>query len=322
MDNYNSYNMGASVPVYLITGFLEGGKTSFLQETIEDPQFDTGSKTLVISCEEGETELDVSKAKRSKTILRTLESEEELTADRLSRWDLNFAPDRVLVEYNGMWMGKTFLEAMPRNWVIQQKFFFADGRSFLSYNQNMRSLVFDKLQNCDMVVFNRFPKDEDVMPYHKIVRAVNRAAGIVYEDTAGGLRYDEIVDPLPFDKSAKVIDIADRDFAIWYQDLNEELRSYNGKTVRFKAQLSTPSDLGKGTFLAGRHMMNCCAADIAYAGLIATDSPTPVKNGEWVDLTATVKIKLHKAYGGVGPVLDVQRIAPAQPPEELVASFY
>ena len=36
------------VPVYLFTGFLEAGKTKFIQETLEDPRFNTGEKTLVL----------------------------------------------------------------------------------------------------------------------------------------------------------------------------------------------------------------------------------------------------------------------------------
>ena len=45
------------IPVYLFTGFLDAGKTTFIQETLEDPQFNDGQKTLILLCEEGETEL-------------------------------------------------------------------------------------------------------------------------------------------------------------------------------------------------------------------------------------------------------------------------
>ena len=44
------------IPVYLFVGFLESGKTSFVQETLQDPQFDSGDKTLLLVCEEGEVE--------------------------------------------------------------------------------------------------------------------------------------------------------------------------------------------------------------------------------------------------------------------------
>ena len=42
-----------TVPVYLFTGFLESGKTSLIKETLLDPGFNDGEKTLLLACEEG-----------------------------------------------------------------------------------------------------------------------------------------------------------------------------------------------------------------------------------------------------------------------------
>lgn len=320
MNNY--FGLDRDVPVYLITGFLEAGKTSFIQETLEDKEFDNGQSTLLILCEEGEREADLGKIKSPVTI-RVLDDEERLTQKLLEEWQNRFQPERVLVEYNGMWQKRTFYQAMPMGWLIQNEFCFLDARTFMSYNANLRTLVFDKLQNCDLVVFNRFPKGEDVMPYHKIVRAANRGCTIVYEDAQGGIQYDEIVDPLPFDKKAPVIQIEDRDFAFWYQDLGEELPSYDGKTVRLKAQVALPPELREGEVLVGRRMMNCCAADISFVGLVAKDPTIPVGNGDWVDLTAKIQLKRHPMYHHtVGPVLTVREMRPAPPPEEEVASFF
>ena len=38
------------IPVYLFTGFLESGKTKFIQETLEDERFNAGEKTLLLLC--------------------------------------------------------------------------------------------------------------------------------------------------------------------------------------------------------------------------------------------------------------------------------
>ena len=46
------------IPVYAFTGFLESGKTKFIQETLEDPRFNGGERTLLLVCEEGEEEYD------------------------------------------------------------------------------------------------------------------------------------------------------------------------------------------------------------------------------------------------------------------------
>ena len=49
-----------NIPVYLFTGFLESGKTKFIQETLEDKRFHKNEKTLVLVCEEGVEEFEPS----------------------------------------------------------------------------------------------------------------------------------------------------------------------------------------------------------------------------------------------------------------------
>lgn len=46
------------VPVYLFTGFLESGKTTFMNESMAEPEFTAGERNLCILCEEGEVEPD------------------------------------------------------------------------------------------------------------------------------------------------------------------------------------------------------------------------------------------------------------------------
>ncbi len=312
----------AEVPVYLFTGFLEAGKTKFLQETLEDPRFNSGERTLLIMCEEGMEELTPDTFASPNIFLHYVEEVDELSEENLQRWFLEANAERVLVEYNGMWMLDDFYMNMPPQWAVYQEFMFADAGSFLSYNANMRQLCYDKLKSCELIVFNRFPEGADIMPYHKIVRAANRACDIAYESVDGSVKYDDIVDPLPFNKKAKLIDIADNDYAIWYRDLNEELESYQGKTVRFKAQLALSEDLEKDELVVGRQMMTCCADDIAFAGLIAVgNSRTDLKNSQWIELTASITIEEHPGYDRPGPVLKVIELRACSAPAETVASF-
>ena len=51
-------NTPAEVPVFLFLGFLDAGKTKFIQETLEDRRFNAGERTLLLVCEEGEEELN------------------------------------------------------------------------------------------------------------------------------------------------------------------------------------------------------------------------------------------------------------------------
>ena len=311
------------IPVYLFTGFLDAGKTKFIQETLEDKRFNTGERTLLIVCEEGEEEYAPDQFACSRVIVRRADDEGGFNTELLKQWEVDTGCERVLIEWNGMWMLDTLYGAMPERWVIYQEFMFADAQTFLMYNTNMRQQMYDKLKSCELVVLNRFDRTQDVMPFHKVIRAANRSCDIAYEDRSGKVKYDDIEDPLPFDKNAKVIEIAERDYAIWYRDLNEELKSYNGKTVRFKAQIARSDDLEAGTVVVGRQLMNCCAADIQFAGLIAVNNTRDdLESGDWVELTASIRVRKHPGYSRPGPVLTLLEISRAEPAEEEVATFY
>lgn len=311
------------IPVYLFTGFLDAGKTSFIQGTLEDKRFNSGERTLVLLCEEGETELDVSRYPAKNVYIEIIDEQEQLTAEHLTSLQKKHRAQRVIIEYNGMWLLSTLFQNMPRNWVIYQEMLFADANTFAAYNANMRNLVVDKLGSPELVVFNRAKKGLDKMALHKIVRGVTRRSDIAYEYGENDVEYDDIEDPLPFDKEATVIKVADNDYALWYRDLSEELNSYDGKTVEFKGQVVVDRSIPKGCFIIGRPLMTCCADDIRFAGLACewADAPT-LKNRDWVVVTACIAIREHACYGRVGPVLAAQSVVKVDAPENEVATFY
>ncbi len=315
--------MDKEIPVYLFTGFLEAGKTKFIQGTLEDPRFCEGENTLLIVCEEGEIEYEPDKFCDKNTYIEYIDDASNLGVKDLDDMVKKYNAKRVLIEYNGMWDMEELFYGMPDNWVIYQEFMFADSRTFIQYNTNMRQQAFNKLKTCDCLVFNRYDDSMDMEALHKIVRAVNRKCDIVYERPDGSVIPDEIVDPLPFDLNADIIEIADRDYAIWYRDMDEELNKYDGKIVRVKGICANSTRLPAGIFVIGREVMTCCEADIQPAGLACEfNGPKPMPKS-WVMITAKIAIKKSAAYGSKeGPVLIVQKIEPAEIPEEIVTTFY
>lgn len=310
-------------PVYLFTGFLESGKTMFIQDTLEDERFNSGEKTLLLVCEEGEEEYDPSRFSGKNVTIKYIDSEDELSEEALERFQKESGAVRVMVEYNGMWLLQSFYDSMPDGWIPYQDMLFFDANTFLNYNANMRSLVVDKLRDCDVCVFNRVPEGFDTMQLHKVVRGTTRRSDIIYEATDGTVTPDEIEDPLPFDINADTIVIADRDFALFYRDLTEEMKKYKGKTVKFKGLAATDSKFPSRTCAIGRHIMTCCAADIAFCGLVSKLSDgVAVENGAWYNVTATVEVRFSRLYGKTGPVFNVKELAPTEAPEEQVATFY
>ena len=311
--------MASRIPVYLFTGFLEGGKTHIIQESMEDQKFNSGEKTLIIQCEDGVDELDVSRFYGQNVYLEMIDSEEELNRANLTALTKKHRIDRIIVEYNGMWSLNTLYENMPDNWAIYQEMMFADANTFLSYNTNMRQLMVDKLLNCEMIVLNRTPDDIDKEAIHKVVRGISRRAAITYDYPDGHVEYDEIEDPLPFDVNAPVIVIKDEDYALFYRDLSEDMQKYSGKTVKFKGLIARDGN----NVLAGRHVMTCCADDIAFHPLVCIfKEQTNLKTRDWVTLTGVLKLEKHKLYRGEGPVLYVNATEFAVVPAQEVATFY
>ncbi len=312
-----------NIPVYLFTGFLEGGKTHIIQESMSDERFNTGEKTLIILCEEGIEELDVSTFPGKNVYLATLDSESDVTPEKLKACIGGHLIDRIIIEYNGMWQLGTLYNNLPDGWYIFQNMMFADANTFFTYNQNMRSLMVDKLMSCEMIVLNRTPDNIDKEEVHKLVRGVSRRAVITYDYPDGSVEYDEIEDPLPFDIDAPVIVIEDADYAVWYRDMSEEMEKYDGKTVKFKGIVARDIKLGKDALVIGRHVMTCCVDDIAYQGLVCKfTSDVPYRTRDWINVTGKIKIEKNKLYGRPGPVIYAENSAYTDKPEQEVATFY
>ena len=312
------------VSVYLFLGFLESGKTKFIQETLEDKRMENGENTLLLICEEGEEEYDPKKFGVNNVAVVTLESVSELTEENLSAITRKYKAQRVIVEYNGTWLLQQFFDAMPESWVINQMMTFFDANIFLNYNANMRQLVFDKIQMTQMVVFNRFKGEYSKEEFHKIVRGISRRPDIVYEYVGGKAEFDEIEDPLPFDVNAPVIEISDKDFAWFYRDMAENGKSYIGKTVKFKGMAAVSKKVPKGYIVLGRHIMTCCEADIAYDGFAVKCNGLldGIATRDWLEVTAKIGYEYNSIYRNQGPVLSATELKRADPPEEVVATYY
>lgn len=313
----------ATIPVYLFTGFLEGGKTHIIQESMEDKKFNSGEKTLILQCEEGIDEFDLDRFWGKNVYLERIEEETDVNVENLTRLAKQHKIDRVIIEYNGMWKMQTLYDNLPQGWAIYQEMMFADANTFISYNNNLRQLMVDKLLGAEMIVLNRTPAGIDKEEIHKIVRGVSRRTAITYDYPDGHVEYDDIEDPLPFDLSAPVVQIEDNDYAMFYRDLSEEMSKYAGKVLRFKGIAARDEKLGDRTLLLGRHVMVCCADDISYSPLVCIfPSATTIKTGDWVTVTGEVRVEKHKLYRGQGPVLYVRSTEFAVKPVQEVATFY
>ena len=313
------------IPMFLFTGFLDSGKTTFVESTLEDKRFNDGKqRILVIRCEQGDEEYDLSAIGGENVFIRDVEDEEELNEVNFQRWAAETSADRVMVEYNGMWMLQQLFDIMPDNWIIAQEITFADSNMFSVYNANMRNLVFDKLKMCNVIQFNRCDDKTDTDLLHKAVRQCNRRCDIFYEYGDGKNVYDEKKDPLPFDMNAPVISIEDRDFAYFYAEIMENGKNFEKKTVEFTGFYpDSKKTLPEGMFVAGRLLMNCCAADTQFAGIacFCAKDKCPAKES-WFRVRGKIRLQRDHLFSGKVPMMDVISIVPVSEPEDPVATFY
>ena len=309
------------IPVYAFTGFLDSGKTKFIQDTLCDLRFNAGERTLLLICEEGEEEYSLKPYPHKNVYFERID-QDKISTDELEALFRKHKAERIVIELNGILSAETFYQKMPMDWQIAQEVMFADGNTILSYNTNMRSLVVDKLMGCEMVVFNRIPPQTDIMPLHKLARSINRRVAILYEYTDGTTQMDDIEDPLPFDINAPIIEIQDEDYALFYRDIVESPKKYKGKTVSFKAQVAKLRKEKAGFFAPGRFVMTCCVDDIEFMGIPCKyEKSEELKARSWVQLTATVEVRFHSIYRGIGAVLHATEIVDAEAPEQDVATF-
>ena len=310
------------VPIYLVTGFLESGKTTFLDFTLQQDYFAIDGKTLLILCEEGEEEYDMDKLKLTNTVIEVIEDEEDLTPQRLAAMDIIHQPERVVIEYNGMWLVSKFEQMeLPDGWGIEQEITCVDATTYQVYMANMKSLFMDMVRNTDMVVFNRCKEGDPLPAYRRGIKVANQSAEVIFEDEEGELG-DIFQDEMPYDMNADIIDIEDIDYGIWYVDMMDNLDKYVDKTVRFKGQVLKSRELNAGFFVPGRMAMTCCADDTQFIGYICKNPAAKrLRIGSWVTVTAKVKDEFMEVYNGRGPVLYATEIEAAEKPEQELVYF-
>lgn len=315
------------IPVYVITGFLESGKTTFMQETLEDPGFSSGKeKTLLLACEEGMEEYDPQVLKRYRTDLVEAEDEEAFTPEFLHMCGQQYQPERVLIEYNGVWQLKRLLEMeLPKDWVIVQVITLVNAETFDVYLGNMRSIIMEHFAGTDMVIFNRCTIETPRASYRRTVRAINGRAQVYFEAADEDVEFPE--EELPFDAEADHIVLEDEDFGIWYLDAMDEPKKYVGKQVTFTGMVWKAPKMKKGNFVPGRFAMTCCADDTTFIGFICKaragfeEQVEALEIRQFVRITATVAYEFQKDYRGKGPVLYLDELSAAEKPREELVYF-
>lgn len=309
------------IPVYLFTGFMDSGKTTLIKETLLDNDFADGSDTLILVCEDGDEEYSKGEMARANAEILMVENQKDLTSSFIDQCLAKYHPDQLFVEYNGTWEVGPFLEdVIPDSCELVQVLSTVDATTFDNYITNMRPMMMEQLFPSDVVIFNRCDDDTPKGRFRRIVKAQNRKAQIAYERADGTM--DEGEEPLPYDMTSNELDITDMDFGIWYLDVMDHPKDYEGKTVHFLALVYHPANSKPGIFIPGRFAMTCCVEDIQFLGVkCKCDADFPIKHKSWLDVTGTIKYEYAREYKGRGPVIYATSLKPAEKPEDELVYF-
>ena len=306
-------------PTYVINGFLDSGKTSFFRYTLAQPYFKAKGKTLLILCEDGEEAYGDRLLKDTDTALVTIDDEADFTPEKLVALDREYDPERVLIEWNGMWDFRNM--QLPAIWHLEQQMTAIDASSFEMYFTNMKSLLAEQLRASELVMFNRCDGIEDLAVYKRNVKAITQNADIIFEDENGEINVT-LDEDLPFDLNADPIELSTYGFGMFYLDALENLDRYEGKNVHFTGMVLKPRGFPKTRFVPGRMAMTCCAQDMQFLGFVTDyNNACRLKDKEWVDVTAKIGRGYVKEYNGEGPVLEAVRVETCKQPEKPVIDF-
>ena len=329
-DNYQ----GEGIPVFLINGFLESGKTGFIQYTMNQDYFQTKGNTLLLLCEEGEKEYDPVELAKLNTTPIYMNDIRDFQADKLKELAEKYHPERVLIEWNGMWnqddlyngpMSEAVLAeqqnrepkyqvSMPKDWFIYQVITLVDGSTLKMYLSNMRSFLGQMLRNSELCIVNRCDNlsNEEMVDYRRKLRAMGQNAMIMMEDKNGEIPQSALPEELPYDITKNQIAISDNDYGTWFLDCMDNPERYLGKELSFTAMVLKRKNMPEDEFIPGRMEMTCCAQDMRFLGFICKGDKkllSAFSTRDWVKVKVRVTLEEREEYHGVGPVLQLVDIA-------------
>jgi len=309
-------------PIYLVTGFLESGKTSLIKNMLEDDGFSAGERTLILLCEEGIEEYEKELLRKSNSVVEIIDSLEDLTESFLKSLNAKYVPERIIIEYNSVWgIENLFRIKKPEDWELAQMVTMIDSTTFENYMTNMRNLMTEGPKLADLIIFNRCDETTKKSQFRRTIKGLNPTCTVIFENTDGTSDDGVGEEDLPYDMKAEIVEIADKDFGTWYIDCMEHPKRYDGRILRIKGQAFRMEDLPKKTYVFGRYAMTCCADDIGGIGFVCQYAGKRPKEEDWITLTCRVEAAFSPIHGRDAVILIEQNYEVTEAPEEELVYF-
>lgn len=308
-----------TTPVYICTGFLDSGKTTFVKDTLMKQDWIEDGPTLLLQCEEGEEEYSEEWRDENGAFLFEIEDREQLNETFFQNCERIYHPAQVIIEYNGTWdLQEIMKESFPDNWEIQGVYSTVNGETLDMYLKNMRNMLMNQLTESELIVTNRCGENTDRSSFRRALKIQNPMAQLIFEDMEGNI-IPQTAEDLPFDVKADKIQVEDTDFGIWYVDAYEHPERYEHKEITFLAQIFRPKGMPANMMIPGRQIMACCAEDIRFYGY-----PCKVKEKAQFEQRSWMRVRVRFVFEAVRrfapkqPILYLLEAEKAQRPEEEV----
>lgn len=308
-----------TTPVYICTGFLDSGKTTFVKETLMRQEWIEDGPTLLLRCEEGEEEFSEKFLDDNGMFLFNIEEREQLNKVFFQNCEKIYHPAQVIIEYNGTWdLQEIMNEEFPADWEIQGVYSTVNGETLDMYLKNMRNMLMNQLTESELIVVNRCKEETDRGAFRRALKLQNPQAQLIFEDVNGRIM-PQTEDDLPFDVKADKIEIDDMDYGIWYVDSHDHPERYVHKEITFLAQVFRPKGMQEDYLIPGRQIMVCCAEDIQFYGYPCKVEPDiKFEQRGWVRITARFEYESVRRFAPKQPILHLIEMKKADRPEEVV----
>ncbi len=309
------------VPVFLINGFLESGKTTLIKDIINNDSKLQKLDTLLIVCETGEVEYEEEFIKLNHIDIVYVENEEELTKEFFERLDKDFEPARVVIEYNPFFNVDTIKNALPEIYIMSQNITMIDASTFGIYFNNMRQIFNNACVNADLIIFNRIEGINTLAQFRRQIRAFNNFAQIAFESENGSMT-DMLDEDLPYDITKNEINLEEMDYPVWYMDCFDNYEKYYNKEITFLAKIEALADSEEGNILPGRMVMTCCEADTQFLGFeCVNETDVEINDTTWAMITVTVTHEYSSLANDEVVMLHAKKIVKLQPQEDKILSL-
>ena len=243
----------------LVYGFLDAGKTTYIQDCVENDRFYKKGSTLVLCFEKGVAAYD-----------GDLLAERNASAAYYSGGDIRafcedslkkYSPDRVYVEMNAM--TQDLREQLPECMKVSFSVMLIDWATMPVYYVNMMQMMKQMVSESDQVTFRGCPSAELLKPYSQAFRLMNPKASYLRQDPMG---YHEKAFGifLPFSLEDETITVSEKDYLPFWLDALDHPEHYDGKKMRFAGPLEIRRSEADGRLSCGRVVMTCCMADLQF----------------------------------------------------------